>query len=202
MRRTGSTTQESIARKTITVKDARRTDADADRDRHARPPPMITAPRINLPPVARIAQQCAPMGPTQLCLAQYAKLGAAEDLRRHPVHRRRGPDRPLPVGPRRQRQLRDRHRRRTRTLTTTYRDEQPVTLKLRVTDDDGATGETTLPLTKLEAECQDAMWVGRLYVTGPCLRVRRQPGLPLLLPNGKLSRHQASTASSTAASCR
>ena len=111
VRRTGTSNQESIARKTIVVKEATNPVPTPTETATPTPEPtVIHGPKINLPPVARIAKQCGPLGPTTICLAQYAKIGSAEDLRRLRVQRRRRPDHPLRVGRRRQRRLRDRHR--------------------------------------------------------------------------------------------
>ncbi len=55
-------------------------------------------------------------------------------------------------------------------LTTTYKDEKPAVLKLRVTDSDGATDVTGMALKKLEPQCQDWMRVSKIVATGPCLR--------------------------------
>jgi PKD repeat protein len=68
VRRTGTSVQESIARRTITVKEATTPPVET-----ATPvPTVIHAPKINLPPVARIARRCGPFGPAELCLAQFA----------------------------------------------------------------------------------------------------------------------------------
>jgi hypothetical protein len=63
------------------------------------------------------------------------------------------------------------------TLTHTFARHKIVepgkrTVHLRVTDDKGATAETELTLTLLEAKCQSAFTSGRLHVTGVCLRLR------------------------------
>ena len=132
---------------------------DADRD----------GPKINLPPQARIARQCAPMGPTQVCLGPIVPLDkpktfdASEssdgngkivryqwDLDGNGVY-----DVDTGANPK---------------LTTTYKDEAPAVLKLKVTDDDGATDETGMVLKKLEPQCQPGCGWSKIVATGPCLR--------------------------------
>ena len=61
------------------------------------------------------------------------------------------------------------------TLTHVYARHEIVetgkrTVHLRVTDDKGATAETGLTLTLLEAKCMSQFTTSRLHVTGICLR--------------------------------
>jgi hypothetical protein len=128
-------------------------------------PTVIHAPRIGLPPVARIDRQCGP----RLCLGPIVALDRPKtfdaspssdgdgrivryewDLDGNGVYETDGGANPK--------------------LTTTITDDRPATLRLRVTDDDGQTGETALELTKLEPGCQEWMKVSKIVATGPCLR--------------------------------
>ncbi|MBO9531505.1 MAG: PKD domain-containing protein [Solirubrobacteraceae bacterium] len=131
-------------------------------------PTVIHAPKIKLPPVARIDQQCGPLGTTQLCFGPIVALDkpktfdASPSTDDHQIVRYEWDvdgngvfEADTGANPK---------------YTVTLKDERPATLRLRVTDDDGLTGETTMALTKLEPECQDWMREGRIVATGPCLR--------------------------------
>ena len=174
VRRIGTVTVTDVATRTIVVKEggtATPTPTPTP-SATATPEPAPTAihgPKINLPPQARIARQCAPMGPTQVCLGPIVPLDkpktfdASEssdgngtivryqwDLDGNGVY-----DVDTGASP---------------TLTTTYKDAAPAVLKLKVTDDDGATDETGMVLKKLEPQCQSWMRVSKIVATGPCLR--------------------------------
>jgi hypothetical protein len=58
--------------------------------------------------------------------------------------------------------------------TTTYRDTRPVTVGLRVTDDDGATATASLRLKKLPAACTTSFQLGRVRASSPCFRVEER----------------------------
>jgi YD repeat-containing protein len=168
VRRTGTSLQESIARKTITVKEAT-TPIETATPTPSPAPTVIHAPKINLPPVARIDKQCGPFGTTEICLGQFAKIAAPKTfdatqstdgdgtIVRYEWDTDGNDAFETDTGA-------DPH------LTHTYNDENPVTLKLRVTDNEGATAVTELPITKLEASCQEHVHHKRMYVSGQCLR--------------------------------
>jgi hypothetical protein len=131
-------------------------------------PTVIHAPKIKLPPVARIDQQCGPLGSTQLCAGPIVGLDKPKTFDASPssddgqivryewdVDGNGTFEADTGANPK---------------LTVTVKDSKPATLRLRVTDDDGLTGETTMPLTKLEPSCQEWMREGRIVATGPCLR--------------------------------
>ena len=193
VRRVGTNTQTDVEAKTITVKDATAptptptptATATPDATTTGTPAPTIHAPKLNLPPQARIDRQCGDFGPTQLCFGPLTKLDTPKTFDASESTDAEGKivryqwdldgngtwDVDTGENPK---------------LTTTYMDEKPAVLKLRVTDDDGATDETGMALTKLEPECQSFVKFGAR---------RGDVTLPAPL-------HARATASSTARSSR
>lgn len=128
--------------------------------------PPAAAPSANQPPVARIALGCMKYGKNELCITQYAK-----------VHDQKTFDGTLSSDPdgtiaRHEWDLDGDGRYETEGAkpTTTYGDMNPVTVRLRVTDDQGATATTELKLTKLEPECETTAAKKLLAASSPCFR--------------------------------
>ena len=166
VRRIGTTTQTDTTALTITVKSAPTPTATAEPTATA---PAIAAPRLNLPPQATLDHQCGPAGPAQLCLGPLVRLGKPKtfdasgstdadgtivryqwDVDGNNVYE-------LDTGT-------------NPKLTTTIRDERRANLRVRVTDNDGATDIVAMRLIKLEPACQSFVRFERVVVTSPCLR--------------------------------
>ena len=169
VRRIGTTTQTDSVARTITV---------GERCRPPRPrrprdatatATVIIAPRINLPPQARLADQCGPEGPGQICLGPLVRLGkpktfdaggstdAEGEIVRYEwdVDGNNVYEHDTGANPK---------------LTVTILDDRRANLRVRVTDSDGATDIAAMALTKLEPECQDSVKFERVHVSSPCLR--------------------------------
>src|SRR4051794_35246572 len=160
---------ESVAAQTVQVGAAAETPtptptATATATATAEPAP------VNQPPVARIASGCAP---NAVCSGLIAREGEPHTFDATPSHDADGTiaryewDLDGIAGFEQSTQ--------TPTLTHTFERHQLVDtmkrpLKLRVTDTQGATAETTLPLTLLERSCKTPVPLGRIKATGVCLR--------------------------------
>jgi hypothetical protein len=128
------------------------------------------APSTNQPPVAVIDKDCHVGG---VCSGLFAREEQPHTLDGRPSHDPDGQivkyewtvDRTtLQAGP---------------TLTHTFTRHQLVddgtrNVRLKVTDDAGATAETEITLRLLEPQCESTVQLGRLKATGVCLRRRQQ----------------------------
>jgi hypothetical protein len=128
------------------------------------------APPSNQPPVAKIATGCVPGG---VCSGLFAREEQPHTVDGTPSHDPDGTivryewtveQTTLEAGP---------------TLTHTFTPHQLVddrkrTVRLKVTDDKGASAETSITLRLLEPACEAAVQLGRLRATGICLRHRKQ----------------------------
>ena len=133
------------------------------------PTPTVTAPKLNLPPIAKLARECTEVGPSTVCFGPLVKLNTPKtfnasesvdtdgqivryqwDVDGNGVY-----EHDTGANPK---------------LTVTVNDEKPAVLRLRVTDDEGATAETTMALKKLEPACTGRVMVERAVATSPCLR--------------------------------
>jgi hypothetical protein len=174
VRRLGTTTVTDTVARTIMVKNGGTATPTptptATPTQTATPAPtVIQGPKINLPPQAKLDYRCGPLGPTEVCFGPIVALDKPKtfdasastdgdgqivryewDLDGNGVY-----DVDTGADPK---------------LTTTYKDEKPAVLKLRVTDDDGATDVTGMALKKLEPQCQPWMRVAKVVASGPCLR--------------------------------
>jgi YD repeat-containing protein len=150
--------QESLATGVVNVKAG-----------EAPPTPTVTAPKFNLPPVAKLARECTEVGPSTLCFGPLGKLNTPKtfdasesvdndgqivryqwDVDGNGVY-----EHDTGANPK---------------LTTTVNDDKPAVLRLRVTDDGGATGETGMALKKLEPACQTRVMYERAVATSACLQ--------------------------------
>jgi hypothetical protein len=133
-------------------------------------PEATTTPSSNQPPVAKIATGCVPGG---VCSGLFAREEQPHTVDGTPSHDPDGTivryewtveQTTLEAGP---------------TLTHTFTPHQLVddrkrTVRLKVTDDKGATAETSITLRLLEPACEATVQLGRLRATGICLRHRKQ----------------------------
>ncbi|MDA0174145.1 PKD domain-containing protein [Solirubrobacter taibaiensis] len=131
------------------------------------PQPTVSAPNLNLPPVATLSRECTDSG---ICFGPLVKLNvpktfdASESVDNDgsivryqwDVDGNGSFERDTGATPK---------------LTVTVNDEKPAVLRLRVTDDKGATAETTMALKKLEPACVEKVFFERAVATSPCLRL-------------------------------
>jgi hypothetical protein len=155
------TPHEDVAERTFTV-------AAAPTETSTTPAPP-TVPTLNLPPVARIDQQCSGTGAGVICLGPLTRLNTPKtfsaagstdgdgrivryewDVDGDGSYEADSGDAP--------------------TLTTTIRSERPAVMSLRVTDDDGAQDTVEMALRKLEPDCVQKVFFKRVVAAGTCLR--------------------------------
>jgi hypothetical protein len=160
--------QTSDAEQTVQVGPAQTTPTPTPSET-ATPTPTAT-PNANQPPVAKIATSCQVGG---LCEGLIAREGTPHTFDASPskdpdgtivrydwdVDGKPGYEQTTP-GPALIHTL-ERHQ---------LVDTMKRTVNLRVTDDQGATSETTLTITLLEPRCEQTVVLGRIRATGACLR--------------------------------
>jgi len=166
-------THEDTAERTITVGDP-----DPDPEPTPDPTPQPTpAPPGNQPPKAVLDKDCSKVGGFVFCAGLFAREGKPKTLDASPSSDPDGTivryEWDLGGGPEFERDTGA-----TPTVTHTFEaykgliDPRKRTVRVRVTDDKGATAETAVTLALLEPSCEPVVKQGRISASGICIRPR------------------------------